>query len=191
MKNWMAICLTLILCGAAYPQTQNLGMGAFANDEGPILLAVDASLADRTPDSPYLMFVLFMAAKDQGQMITVARDSVVMVVKGQEYQLPSVQELRTQYRGELRDLGFYRRLGKEGIISSWIRFYEFPQRTDFFPPLTLRSPLAVDEGSMSGRIGFSTVCYFKNPGLVKGDEILIRVRDKKNPDLAGEVAVKL
>jgi hypothetical protein len=43
-----AVCLFFILCAAAYPQTKDLGMGAFSNDEGPIMLAVDAGLVRRS-----------------------------------------------------------------------------------------------------------------------------------------------
>ncbi len=191
MKMLKAVCLFFILCAAAYPQTKDLGMGAFSNDEGPIILAVDAGLVNLHTDNTYSMFILYMAAKGESQEITVARGGVVMIYKGKEYPLPSVEELRKNYGGEIRDIDFYRHLGKEGIISSWIRFYKFPKGSDFFPPLTQTAPLAADQGSMTDHIGFRTKCYFKNPGFAKGDTLIIRVRDKKNPELTGEVAVTL
>jgi hypothetical protein len=191
MKAFKAICLFFILCAAAYPQTKDLGMGAFANEAGPIMLAVDAGLVNLQQDNPYAMLILYMAAKGDSLEITVARNDVVMIFKDKEYPLPSVEELRKNYRGEIRDLDFYRHLGKEGIISSWIRFYQFPKRSDFFPPLTQNAPLAADQGSMAGHIGFRTKCYFKNPGFAKGDTFIIRVRDKKNPEMTGEVTVTL
>jgi hypothetical protein len=191
MKAFKAICLFFILCAAAFPQTEDLGMGAFANEAGPIMLAVDAGLVNLQQDNPYAMFILYMAAKGDSQEITVARNDVVMIFKDREYPLPSVEELRKNYRGEIRDIDFYRHLGKEGIISSWIRFYKFPKGSDFFPPLTQTAPLAVDQGSMTNHIGFRTKCYFKNPGFAKWDTLVIRVKDKKNPELMGEVTVTL
>jgi len=86
---------------------------------------------------------------------------------------------------------FYRHLGKEGLIASWARFYNFSQRADFFPTLNLGSDLPVDRGSMSGFMGFRTKLYFKNPGFKKGDKLTIKVRDKKDPKQTGEVEVTI
>jgi len=190
MKLSKIAMIVLILSAVAYPQTKDLGMGAFSNQSGAILMAVDASLVNLDKDSPYVMFVAFMAGAGN-QSFAVAAKDVVMVYKGQEYRMPSVGELRDDYRGEIRDLDFYRRLGKEGINASWIRFYEFPERSNFFPPLTLTAPLAASEGHMAGKLGFVTPLYFKNPGFAKGDKLTIKVRDMKNPEFTGECDIVL
>ena len=114
------------------------------------------------------MFVLFMAARDKSVSITVAAKDVVMVYKGQEYHMPTLAELREDYSGEIRDLDFYRKLGKEGIISSWVRFYEFPERANFFPPLTLRSTLAVTEGHMSLVLRLHDARLLQEPRIRQG-----------------------
>jgi hypothetical protein len=189
MKILKSLVLVLALSVAAYAQTEDLGMGAFANEQGPILIVVDAAMADLMIDSPYVMFVTYLAAKDHNQSIVVDRSDVVMVYNGREYRLPSVKELRENYRGGIHDLDFYRHLGKEGIVASWARFYNFTLGGDFFP--TLGGPLSVDRGSMSGVIGFRTKLYFKNPGFKKGDKLTIKVRDQKNPQLTGEVEVTI
>ena len=191
MKIIKSLVLVLALSVAAYAQTEDLGMGAFANEHGAILIAVDAAKADIMIDSPYVMFVAYMAAKNQNQGIVVDRNDVVMVYNGQEYSLPTVKDLRDKHRGGIHDLDFYRHLGKEGIIASWVRFYNFPQRADFFPTLSLGAPLSVERGSMYGFTGFRTKLYFKNPGFKKGDKLTIKVRDKKNPQLTGEVEVTI
>ncbi|HSQ79338.1 MAG TPA: hypothetical protein VLN41_01980 [Candidatus Bathyarchaeia archaeon] len=188
MKIFKSILLVLLLCAPlAYPQTKDLGMGAFENERGPILLAVDAALADFQINAPYIMFVMYMASKDQNKDIVVSRNSIVMLYNGQEYKMPTIEELRKNYRGEIHDIDFYRHLGKEGIISTWARFYNFPQRADFFPALTLRSPVGVDEGSMYGFTGFRTKLYFKNPGFKKGDKVTFKVWDIKDPKIVSEV----
>jgi len=69
--------------------------------------------------------------------------------------------------------------------------YHFPENSNFFPTLTQTAELPVDEGHMVGYWGFLTPLYFKNPGFAKGDRLTIRVRDKKNPELAGECEVIL
>jgi hypothetical protein len=175
-----------ILCVAAYPQTEDLGMEVFSNDKGAIKLAVDAGLAEWQPDSPYVMFILYLAAGKENQNITVGRDNVVMVYNDQEYKMPSVQELRKNYSGEARDLYYYQHLSKKAIDSSWIRIYRFPQKADFFPP---NARMSVDQGSMGSLVGFKTRCYFKNPGFKRGDKLILKVRDKKDPQLTGEVEV--
>jgi hypothetical protein len=188
----LRILLALVALGtAALAQTEDLGMGAFANEKGDIKLAVDAALVNLDLNSPYAMFVVYMAASKEGQNIVVGRDGVVMLYNGQEYKMPSVEELRKNYKGEIHDVTFYRHLGKEGIIASWMRSYDFPQKADFFPPLTLRAPVRADEGSMMNFIGFRTKCYFKNPGFKKGDKLAIKVTAKNKPGLTGEVEVVL
>jgi len=191
MKIASSVFLILLLCAAAHGQTQDLGMGAFANEDGPIQVAVDASLVNFNVDSPYAMFVIYMAPKSQNQGVVVTRDTIVMIYQGREYKMASYEELRKNYGGEIHDLDFYRHLGKEGLISSWIRFYNFQKGTDFFPSLTMGSSLAIDEASMYGFIGFRTKAYFKNPGFKKGDQATFRIWDKKKPDLKGEVDIVL
>ena len=191
MKLLRFALIALVFSAVAYPQTTDLGMGAFSNDKGAILVAVDAALINQAIDSSYVMFYVFLAAKDQSQSLSVAAKDVVMVYKGQEYPMPSLKDLRDNYRGEIRDIDFYQHLGKEGIIASWVRLYQFPEKANFFPPLTLMSTLAVDEGHMAGFYGFMTPMYFKNPGFAKGDKLTIKVRDTKKPQLAGECEVVL
>jgi hypothetical protein len=191
MKAFKVALAVFILAAAAYPQTVDLGMGSFSNESGPILMAVDAALVNQSIGSPYAMFFLFVGAGDKQRSLSVAAKDIVMVYKGQEYRMPSLSDLRKNYGGELRDLNFYGRLGKEGIISSWIKFYDFPDPSSFFPPLTLSSDLAVTEGHMASLFGFMTPLYFKNPGFAKGDKLTIKVKDIKNPALTGECDVVL
>jgi len=191
MKLLRFALIALVLTAVAYPQTANLGMGSFSSESGAILMTVDASLVNRIVDSPYVMFFVFLGSKDQGQAVTVAAKDVVMVYKGQEYPMPSVKELRANYKGEIRDVDLYQRLGKEAVISSWVRMYHFPESANFFPTLTQAATLPTDEGHMVGYWGFLTPLYFKNPGFAKGDRLTIKVRDKKNPELSGECEVIL
>ena len=196
MKVLKTVLAAILMCGALLAQQQppregwkDLGMGAFSNDNRDILMAVDASLVDLEIKSPYIAFIVYMAPFKQNQDITIGRDNLVMIYQGQEYKMPSIQELRKAYKGEIRDINMYRHLGKEGIIASWIRFYDFPRRSDFFPPLTMGAPLPIDEGSMYNFIGFKTKAYFKNPGLKKGDKVTIKAWDKTHSEISGECDV--
>jgi hypothetical protein len=191
MKRFTIAFALLILSAAAFAQTEDHGLGAFSNEKGPIMLAVDTSVVGRDLDSPYAMFVVFMGAKGQKENIVVAREGVSLIYDGQEYKLPSFKDLRKNYGAEIRDIALYRHLGKEGIASSWIRFYQFPNEGDFYPPLTGRARIKTEQGSMSGFHGFMTKCYFKNPGFKKGDKLIIRVTAKNKPELTSEVAVVL
>jgi hypothetical protein len=191
MKTLISLILIAVVSGPAMAQTVDLGLAQFANEESPIMMAVDASFAVRNLDKPYVLFVLYMASRNKLQEATVGRDGVSMVYQGQEYKMPSVKELRANYRAQIRDYDFYSHLGKEGIIGSWVRYYQFPGGTEFFPLPTIDSPTASDYGSMFNYTGFVTPIYFKNPGFKKGDSFLLKVRDKDNPELVGEVTVVL
>jgi hypothetical protein len=191
MKSFKIVFMLLVLSMATFAQTEDLGLGAFANDKSDIMLAVDAGVAIRDVRSPYAMFVVYMASKKQGQDIVVGRNDVTLVYEGQEYKMPSLRELRKNYGAEIRDITLSRHLGKEGIAASWIRFYQFPNEGDFFPPLTPRAGIKKEQGSMSGFFAFRTKCYFKNPGFKAGDKIIIRVTAKNKPDLTSEVEVVL
>jgi hypothetical protein len=191
MKNFMIAVLAAVLCSAAFAQTEDYGLGVYANEGRPILLAVDAQAAIQQIDGPYVLFVVYMASKDQNASFVVSRNDVVIIYNGREYKMPSVEELRSHYGGGLRDIEFYQHLSRPGLISTWIVHYKFMARTDFFPPLVASAPLPVDEGSMTGTIGFATKCYFKNPGFKKGDTLIFRVRDKSRPEITAEVEVKL
>jgi hypothetical protein len=79
MKILKLLFLLLVVCAAVYPQTKDLGLGAFANEKGPIMLAVDASVVDRELKNPYLMFILYMAAAKEGEDFLIRRDNVVMI----------------------------------------------------------------------------------------------------------------
>jgi len=187
----LAVLALAAFAAPSYAQTVDLGMGAFANESGPILMAVDAAMVNQAKNAPYVMFMLFMGVGDKSSSYTVSAKDVVMVYKGQEYHMPSFKELREDYRGQVRDLDFYRRLGKEGLIASWVRFYEFPETATFFPPLTLNSQLAISQGYMVAYKGYMTPIYFKNPGFAKGDKLTIKVRDVKNPAITGDCDVVL
>jgi len=192
MIKLKALVLMLVLvAAAAAPQTENLGMNSFANTSGPIFLALDASLAVKQLDHPYLMFVLYMGANKKGQDIRVSRNDVVMVYNGQEYPMPSVKDFREAYKGQVKDLDMYAHLGKEGIASSWVRVYQFPDKLDFFPPNTQNAPLVADAASLYNLVGFHTLLYFKNPGFKHGDTFKLKVRDVKDPAITGEVDVTL
>jgi hypothetical protein len=171
--------------------TKDLGMGAFANTEGPILLAIDTSLAVRSLDNAYVMFYAYMASKDMNRNISVAAKDIVVFYKDRVLTMPTVKELRANYGGVIHDSDFYGKLGKEGINASWIKLYDFPRAPNFFPRLDLRSDLAADYGHMYGIRGFHTPLYLKNPGFAKGDKLVFVVRDVKNPNLTGECTVVL
>jgi hypothetical protein len=182
--------LFLFVAAAASAQTEDLGQSVFFNNEGAIILAADASVAVRKLDGPYVMFMLYLASKNENQSVSVYRDDVTMIYKDQEYKMPSLEEWRKNYKGSQNDIDLYVRLGKEALAMSQMRFYKFYWRYDFFPILG-QGPLPSDQLSIQGQIAAKTKIYFKNPGFQKGDQILIKVKDHKNPELNGAVAVLL
>lgn len=190
MKPVRLVLAVLFLLGAAFAQTVDLGQHLFFNNEGEIVVCIDAALAVRKLDSPFVMFVAYMGAKSQSSSISVRRDDVVMVYKGQEYKMPSVEEWRKEYGGASNDINLYNRLGKESLGQSQMRFWQYNWNYDFFPILG-QGPLPSDQLSMSGSLGVKTKFYFRNPGFQNGDELVIKVKDQKNPEKAGFCAVVL
>ncbi|MBE3130080.1 MAG: hypothetical protein IMZ54_05085, partial [Acidobacteria bacterium] len=53
MKLIRLALIALVISATAYPQTADLGMGAFSNEKGAILIAVDAALVNQEIHSPY------------------------------------------------------------------------------------------------------------------------------------------
>jgi len=189
MKPIRFVLAITIVLGVAQAQTVDLGQNVFFNNEGQIVLCIDAALAVRKLDSPYVMFMVFMGSKSQGS-ISVHRDDVVMVYKGQEYQMPSLEEWRKEYRGANNDADLYQRLGKDSLALSQMRHFNYPWDYDFFPVLG-KGSLPSDQISMSGNLGARTKFYFRNPGFQKGDELVIKVKDHKNPEIIGFCGVVL
>ncbi|MBN1939255.1 MAG: hypothetical protein JW843_06700 [Candidatus Aminicenantes bacterium] len=197
MKIMQSAFLVLLLAAAAFslPQdfgeavTTDLGMGAFASDSGPILLTVDSALVSRTLGNPYVMFYAYMASRDGNRKISVAAKEIVVMFNGRELTMPTVSELRSSYKGINRDYERYNQLGKEGVIASWVRNYQFPPRPNFYPPMNMSTEVAVDTGSMFGFYGFQTPLYLKNPGFSKGDKLTFVVKDRKDSSLTSECEV--
>ena len=179
----------LILAGAGIGQTIDLGQSVFLSREEDIVVAIDAALAVRKMDSPYVMFMAFFLARGYDSL-SIHRDSVTMIYKDQEYKMPTFEEWRKEYRAAQNDMTLYNTMGKEALVSSELRNYSFPWDSDFFPLLSAGQRYT-DEGSLSGTIGFRTNLYFKNPGFKKGDELVIVVRDRKNPEIKGTCGVVL
>ncbi len=189
MKIMRLILFVVIVSSVAIAQTVDLGQNVFVNNEGPIVVCVDAAVAVRKMDQPFVMFMVFMGAKGDGNF-SVPRDNVVLVYKGQEYKMPSLEELRKEYKGANNDIELYSRLGKESLALSQMRFWRYPWDYDFFPVLG-KGPLPSNQVSMSGNLGARTKVYFRNPGFQKGDEFVIKVTDQKNPEAVGLCAVIL
>lgn len=189
MKIHLYLLLSLILCAALTAETVYLGNNIYYDDAGQINLAADARVALLNLDSPYTMFMLYMTA-DQNVSATISRNTVILVYKGKEYQMPSVSELRKKYYGNARDMELYWHLGMENLVFSDLRFYHFNLADDFFPSLSTKD-VAKDQGSVSGTFGFRTNVYFKNPEFKAGDVVVIKVWDTKNPEIKGQVTVQL
>jgi hypothetical protein len=170
-------------------QTVDLGTHVFYNEEGAINIAVDANMAVRILDSPYVPFVLYMGA-DPSVIANINRSDVTLVHDGRSYQMVDLKVLRKEYDHETRDHRMYSRFTKDNLALSKMRYYRFQTRYDFFPPRASNIRVT-DEASVSETIGFRTFAYFKNPGFKDGDTIIINVVDKKDSDVWGASAVVL
>jgi len=169
-------------------QTTRLGDNVFSSEEGAINLAVQSGVAARRLESDYLMFVLFMGA-DKGVSATITPQEIVMIHNETPIPMPSLKELREKYNGDARDLRTYNNLAQDPLYSSKLRFLRFANSKDFFPSRR-EATVPLKAATVDSNIGFSTRAYFKNPGLQKGDAIMIFVRDRDNSEIWGSVAVE-
>ncbi|MCK7518515.1 MAG: hypothetical protein MZV64_12745 [Ignavibacteriales bacterium] len=181
----------LVLAGLAYPQTVDHGLGAFSNESGAILMAVDAALVNRDVKEP-VRHVLRLPGLQGPEPRRQGRGQG----RGHGLQgagIPHAVPVRAPGQVPWRDPGheLLPQAGQGGdhlLLGAPLRL---PRAVELLPPLTLNSPLAVREAYMLGQNGFMTPLYFKNPGFAKGDRLTIKVRDAKNPALTGECDVVL
>ena len=178
-----------VLCLFLLPQTEKLGQNVYYNEEGTINLAVDTTVAVYDLDKAYVPFVLFMGADPKSKAV-IHRDGVTLIHKEKEYNMPGIQEFRKNYRGESRDLKLHTQFGKINLVSPKMHHLRFQSAYDFFPQRT-ESTRLIDEIEITGLVGFATWVYFANPGFEVGDSIVIKVVDKKNPDVWGSVSFEL
>jgi len=189
MKFMKLALSAFVLFGSLGAQTLDLGQGVFYNDEGPIVVAIDASVVILKPDSPYVMFMAYMGMGVR-RSVTITRDTVTLIYQNKEYKMPSVKELRANYQNERNDTELYNRGGKESLILSQMKNWEYQPDVNFFPSLS-SGIVSQNSGSMTNSLGIKTRMYFKNPGFKKGDQLLIKITDKKDPALAGSCEVIL
>ena len=186
LKIGLALGLMTLMLTA---QTVDLGNHVFYNEEGMINLAVDANMAVRILDSPYVPFVLYIGA-DPRIIANIHRNDVTLIHDGRSYQMVGLKELRKGYDQDTRDYRMYSRFSKENLALSRMRYYRFQTQYDFFPPRASKLRIT-DEASVSETIGFRTFAYFKNPGFKDGDTIIINVVDKDDSEIWGASAVVL
>ncbi len=189
MNFFRTLTLLFMLACLLTAQTMDLGQNVFFNEEGVINIAADASVASRTLEGDYVMFVLYLIA-DEGQYASIDRKDVMLFHNENVYAMPSLKELRANYHQDRRDNNLYNRLGKDSLIQSKMRFFRFQWDYDFFPVIGQNVTLT-DRGDMSSQLGFKTKVYFKNQGFASGDSVVIKVTDRKNPDVWGAVTVIL
>ncbi len=189
MKLIRSLLFIVLTCSLMLAQTVHLGQEVFLSEEGVINLAVDAAVASRNLDSPYIMFMLFMGA-DPGAYAKISRDTVFLVHNNETYLMPSLKELRENYARDRYDWDLYRRMGKDSLVLSKMRWYRFQTSYDFFPARG-QNVRVTDYGDITSREGFQTKAYFKNPGFKAGDKIIIKVLDIENRMIWGASAVEL
>lgn len=189
MKKIWVIVFILSLSISMNAQTQDIGQGAFFNDEGQINLIVDASIASRFIDSDYIMFMVYMLA-DKGVTAKINRDTVVAIYKEEVHKIPSLKDFRAAYRQEGRDIRIYERMGKDSLVMSQFYGYGFNDQFDFFP-LRSAPQKSTDQATITSSMIIQTKIYIKNPGFQKGDVLGIGVRDVKDPNIKGTCAVVL
>jgi hypothetical protein len=189
MKKLWVILFILSLSLSLSAQTDDIGQGAFFNDQGQINLLVDASIAVRFIDSDYVMFMVYMLT-DKATTAQINRDTVVVVYNDEVHKMPTLKDFRKAFRQENRDMRIYNQLGKDSLVMSQFYGYSFNNQFDFFP-LRAEAQKSTDSTTITSSMIIQTKVYIKNPGFKKGDVLGIAVRDVTDPNLKGSCAVVL
>ncbi len=190
MKIIRLILLIYIAGFMMMAQTIHLGQHVFYNEEGAINVAADAGLAVQKLDSPYVPFILYMGTDKRPA--TIPRGNVVLIHNDKTYSMPALKDFRAEYKQDTADNRQYASvsMGRESLIMSRMRDYRFAWENDYFPARG-SGRMSVDQAGISNVTGFKTFAYFKNPGFQKGDQIVIRVTDRKDANIWGAVALIL
>ncbi len=187
MKKFLVAVLITVFAVSGFAKTRHLGNFSYINTDGKINIAVNAVVAVKFNKKTYLPFILYLGG-DKGVNATIDRNSIVMEYKGKVYHLPSYKEWRKNYNEDVYDLSLFSK-ESEHIFPSEMDIYQFQTNVDFFPARNEGVPIA-NVLSISYRVGAITKVYFKNPGIKRGDVIKIKVFDKNDKSIYGEVEIK-
>jgi len=180
--------LTVMLIGTfGFAKTRHLGNYSYINTDGEINIAVNAVVAAKNLNLKYLPFIAYMGC-DVGSMAVVDRNSIVLVYQGKEYHMPTLKELRQNYNRDVMDMTLFAR-EIEHIFPSEMSNYKYQPWVDFFPARTEPRKLSPNDVTLTSSTGVKTKLYFKNPGIKKGDTAVLKMVDKKNPDIRGSITI--
>ncbi len=186
MRKLLAL-IAVMFTLSSFAGTRHLGNYSYINTDGKINIAVNAVVAAKFSNKSYLPFILYLGA-DKNVEAQIDRSTVVLIYKGKTYHMPSFKEWRQNYNEDVYDLALFSK-ETEHIFPSEMDIYTFQKDVDFFPARNERTTVT-NVITVTYRIGAVTKVYFKNPGIKKGDTAIIKVFDKKNKDIYGEVEIK-
>ncbi len=179
----------LLIPALTFGQTRDLGMKSFINSDGQIKIAVKAFVSSKyLKDKKYLPFAVFAGCKSNHKA-TVTRDDIVMIFNGKEYKMPNLKEFRKNYKDDRADLQ-YLKLTPNNIFPSEMGVYKFQQDINFFPPRGSKKMFFTKQASINSTSGLASIVYFPNPGVKKGDKVIIKITDSKDKTIKGEVTIK-
>lgn len=187
MKKSILVLMVLGIATFGFGKTRHLGNYSYINTDGEINIAVNAAVAAKNLNLQYLPFIAYMGC-DVGSMAVIDRKSVVLLYKGKAYHLPTMKELRQNYNRDVMDMTLFAR-EIEHIFPSEMSNYTYQPWVDFCPARTEPRKVPSTTVTLSSSTGVKTKLYFKNPGIKKGDTAVLKVVDKKNPDIKGSITI--
>ena len=188
MRKGLLTLVIFMVASLGFGKTRHLGNYSYINTDGEINIAVNAAVAAKNLNLQYLPFIAYMGC-DVGSMAVVDRKSVVLMYKGKAYHLPTMKELRQNYNRDVMDMTLFAR-EIEHIFPSEMSNYRYQPWVDFCPARTEPRKVPSSTVTLTSSNGVKTKLYFKNPGIKKGDTAVLKVVDKKNPDIKGSITIK-
>lgn len=174
---------------SGFSQTRDLGLKTFINSDGKINIAVKAFyLAKDLEQKEYLPFLVY-AGCDSGLKSTFERLDVVLKYEGKKYFVPNLKDFRQNYKGDVADLT-YLGIIPNNVFPSEMGNYTFQKDVNFFPPRNSGSLYFTEKVSINSRTGFSSIIYFKNPGIKTGDKAILEITDHEDKTISGAVELQ-
>lgn len=190
MKKIFLFITILSFSVLTFAKTRDLGVNSFIDTDGSINVAVKAFFAtDKAAEKSYLPFVLY-AGCDSKVKAVIERSDIVLTFKGKKYNIPSIKELRKNYKGDIFDLNYLQKTPNH-ILSSEMKQYHFQGNVNFFPPRNAVRTLFTEKATIDYTNGFASIIYFKNPGIKAGDTFTITITDHKDKNIKGEITLTL
>lgn len=186
MKKSLIIFVLVLTSLSVFSDTKAVGKNSFVSYDKLMNFGIDVVVARKNLDNKFLA-IRFNAAGNKDQHIHLDRDSFVLVYKGKEYKMPSYKYVKKNYKSSLVDRQLFK-VNPQNIEISTSRKCVFIS-VDFFPARNIG--LIDNYAYINYQVGATGYLIFENPGIKKGEQVTLKVLDKKERNVMNTITVTI